>query len=83
MHSPYITSVHTAVCQDGDIRLVNRPAGRNNSGRVEICVRETWGTVCDDNWSQVDANVACRQLGFSRFSELYEYPAVMCCAVRL
>ncbi len=57
------------VCVDGDVRLVNSPAGRNDSGRLEICVNEDWSTVCDMGWGAVDARVACRQLGFSRYGE--------------
>ncbi len=57
------------VCVDGDIRLVNSPAGRNDSGRLEICVNEDWPTVCDMGWAAEDASVACIQLGFSRYGE--------------
>jgi len=33
-------------------------------GRVEICIHNVWGSVCDDGWNRADANVACGQLGY-------------------
>ncbi len=45
----------------GTLRLVG---GDGRSGRLEINHGGSWGTVCSDRFGNVDARVACRQLGF-------------------
>ena len=52
-----------ATCNDGDIRLIH--GDTEYDGLVEVCFNQRWGTVNGDGWSSVDAQVVCRQLGYS------------------
>lgn len=59
----FVAHIPIAPCENGDVKL----SGSSDPlrGRIEICMNEVWGTICDDFWDVNDTAVICRQLGFS------------------
>jgi len=51
------------------VRLVDGTS--DHEGRVEVLLSGVWGTICDPRFDRRDANVVCRQLGFSASSDVY------------
>eukprot|EP00040_Diaphanoeca_grandis_P034351 m.212758 g.212758 ORF g.212758 m.212758 type:complete len:2119 (-) comp33134_c2_seq2:132-6488(-) len=62
------TQIINVTCNDAatpsNLRLRGGPS--TFEGRIEVYNTSTtsWGTVCDDLWSDKDARVVCRQLGY-------------------
>ena len=50
-------------CITGDVRLEDGPNVRE--GRVEVCINNAWGTVCNIQFGDEDATVICKQMNFS------------------
>ena len=66
-----VPDVESTNCTMGDVRLQDGTI--ENEGRVEVCVNGVWGSVCDYGWSTIDANVVCKQLGYSIYGKLVSY----------
>ncbi|CAG5904387.1 unnamed protein product, partial [Menidia menidia] len=44
------------------------------SGRVEVYLNGQWGAVCNSHWTDRDASVVCRQLGFGDIGTALRHP---------
>ena len=52
-------------CQtDGEIRLIGLNSTCILAGKVHLCYKNEWRTVCHSQWNRNDVEVVCRQLGF-------------------
>ncbi len=57
--------------QNGQIFLWNMTSVVNTpEGLVFVCDNGLWRRICDDMWTDEDAIVACRELGFSDKGEI-------------
>ena len=63
----YLIFIKLVPCtNNGNIRLV----GGTYYGRVEVCAVGIWSSICRDTyWSNEDASVICKQLGFSPYGK--------------
>ena len=50
----------------GELRLAGRihTTTYTISGRLEVYINNTWGSLCSNGWDISDATVACKQLGY-------------------
>ena len=58
-----------STCPQGAVRVSDGTTS-NLYGRLEICNNHAWRLVCADLWDNVDAQVACRQLGLPSAGKL-------------
>ena len=68
-------------CEEKDIRITNESVttiGNSYSvaGGLQMCVNNQWATVCQSGWSDIDATVACRQLGLNYTGGRVIFPIV-------
>ena len=69
----HISLLDSTTCSSSEyntIRLYNTVTDVEEDGAVQTCYSGTWYTECDYYWNCATANVACKQLGYDKASEL-------------
>ena len=65
---------------DVPVRLVDGEKVKSNEthGLVEVFHNREWRSVCDDYWTDKEANVVCGQLKFLSYGKLYSRIDLIC-----
>ena len=56
------------------VRLVG--GNSSHEGRLEVNYNDTWGSVCDDGFTDAAASVVCRSIGFTYVGFIYTWQFV-------
>ena len=63
--------LHSTVCTDNQIRIVDAMGRNATEGLLEVCTGGGWGTVCGTSFGSSNAQVVCQQLGLETTGKLY------------
>lgn len=62
-----VPNCNNTVNYDDDLRLYN---DTDFSGILQIYNEDEWGNVCFDQFTMIEGQIACRQLGFSALGKI-------------
>ena len=65
----FLTHNHILFPAEVPARLVNGSV--TEGGRLEIFYNGSWGSVCDDLFTEQNAKVACKMLGYSEYVVIF------------
>ena len=57
---------------EGQVRLLN--GSYQSNGLLEVYLNKKWGTVCIEEFTNLIADITCRQLGYTNALSYGRYP---------